>query len=856
MLIEPDGRCAAALLCNRAACYIRKKEWKKSLIDSECSLLLDPSSVKANFRKATALQHLGLYSSARRACYRGLEEAPKEAVLLDLVRELKGQKDEEGVESATSDWVWLAWSWEFGDHNAVSSTGKTIEEWKEAGNAFFKSGKISDAIRCYSSGIQRTAPLVKIILQRTSCRLRENDLIAACREATCCANMQPQFARAYFRRAVALQGMGIPYISAALHTIQLGEALPGLSEDDRSLFVGIKENIIREINSTNAPVTHKPNKGKKKRSHNATPLQDTTNQLPRPTSGKLSERSATEMLNANKMGSDQLTWCCNNLDKLGNMGKTIPIAAFANEFFAMKGKYLQNLCGYAHTTNIRVAVENLEKQAKLLPLMELILKRDDLLRTKQNLMRRYGTTCLSLLFHEHPELKPGQVVAPDPSNTAGYTLHCHSFGNAQHSKQTLRAGETHVSIGFCDLGQLLTATLAIPTTDDTNTKPAKFVGYDACPYAVAKSAVILRMMVAGMPTSSILQVWYSSLYTKTTQAYFLEAVTHLLQHEPALFSGEVREYLQHWKNTNGVSKQLACQQWFQRRSEDHVNYIVNLKKTVDRVDMIAYIMTGSLLPLLEPLAKDEEVVGNLAMHSVPASAPPYACDELFLWSIPETFYVHKHPVQASLFGHVITNLTDALVEVQTLLKDGHLQVSLHHAMVSLENRDTLQQIQDLQATVITWSNLCDYIPKDEFHQIAKLVQQQTPPQNKTTGDSNHPQHAGTLHLGYSMNWSRYVVGASALDWPSDVRCAKLAEAKQYILETIPDTTKEYLTEVDAGPHVVDNVLNLLDFKCNSEVKLHWQDHYFGDESRVVSLDSQQYHVFARTNNILPMRWQY
>ena len=78
----------------------------------------------------------------------------------------------------------------------------------------------------------------------------------------------------------------------------------------------------------------------------------------------------------------------------------------------------------------------------------------------------------------------------------------HSFSNAPNHAEMISRGKTHVSVGFCDLGELLAATFV-----DGSGGQVRWVGYDSSPYAVAKALAVHQMMLSGADVDAILAVW-------------------------------------------------------------------------------------------------------------------------------------------------------------------------------------------------------------------------------------------------------------------------------------------------------------------------------------------------------------
>ena len=68
--------------------------------------------------------------------------------------------------------------------------------------------------------------------------------------------------------------------------------------------------------------------------------------------------------------------------------------------------------------------------------------------------------------------------------------------------ELLAFGTTHVAVGFVDLGALS----AYRIEQDVMPGPLRWVGYEASPYAVAKTLVVAQMLRSGAPVDDIVQV--------------------------------------------------------------------------------------------------------------------------------------------------------------------------------------------------------------------------------------------------------------------------------------------------------------------------------------------------------------
>jgi hypothetical protein len=123
------------------------------------------------------------------------------------------------------------------------------------------------------------------------------------------------------------------------------------------------------------------------------------------------------------------------------------------------------------------------------------------------------------------------------------------------------------------------------------------VGYDASPYAVAKSLVLVEMMAQGAASGHVLQVWYSAAWSQDTSTAFQSAVSALLQPAAGADGGtgagpacagarqgagqqqplpqEVLSCLQHWQGRE-VALVEARKAWMASVTRE-LTYICNFK---------------------------------------------------------------------------------------------------------------------------------------------------------------------------------------------------------------------------------------------------------------------------------------
>lgn len=73
--------------------------------------------------------------------------------------------------------------------------------------------------------------------------------------------------------------------------------------------------------------------------------------------------------------------------------------------------------------------------------------------------------------------------------------------------------------------------------------PVNIIGIDASPISVARSLIIYKMLLMGMSSQSIFEVWYSSCLSKMAHEDLSKTVQEFLTeyHDP-----KVTKLLQHW----------------------------------------------------------------------------------------------------------------------------------------------------------------------------------------------------------------------------------------------------------------------------------------------------------------------
>lgn len=92
----------------------------------------------------------------------------------------------------------------------------------------------------------------------------------------------------------------------------------------------------------------------------------------------------------------------------------------------------------------------------------------------------------------------------------------------------VKEGKSYVNVGFVDNSIILFSHLDIK--DKSNkVKPVKFYNIDMSPICVARSLIIYEMMKQKAPTEAILEVWYLSCLSKSTNEIFRSTLESLVK---------------------------------------------------------------------------------------------------------------------------------------------------------------------------------------------------------------------------------------------------------------------------------------------------------------------------------------
>ncbi|RIA79565.1 hypothetical protein C1645_840398 [Glomus cerebriforme] len=419
-----------------------------------------------------------------------------------------------------------------------------------------------------------------------------------------------------------------------------------------------------------------------------------------------------------------------------------------------------------------------------------------------------------------------------------------SFSNMPKQSLTLIKGRVHVAVGFVDLDFLLRA--RIVQNKSSIERPNKFIGYEGSIYAVAKTNVIKEMMMNKAPIRSIIEVWFSTVWTTETLKNFENAVKNVLQYGNAPnrsppnptkkeLHPKVRSLISHWIKSirSPKSRQEAHRLWIETfDSEERVFAVVaNLIEPRDRVQAARYILTGEF-PLMDD-QQQKNLIASITMFNCNDGISPHSTSEFMLEMMPMDAILLEYKREDTIFLDAIYNfLENAIAKVCDWLsppigKAEMIEIYLHFQSITNDNSALLASIRQLEPWTISWSNLCDYFYTRDFHKLLR----------ECSGDD-------TVHVMTSMNWISEIFGAHIMDHKSKYRREIIRNAQTMIsmIGNSMDPSGYFrYTQVITHPY------NVGDIGATMMVKDKWLDYFL--KGQELNVGDVTFELFAHTHRI-------
>ena len=335
-------------------------------------------------------------------------------------------------------------------------------------------------------------------------------------------------------------------------------------------------------------------------------------------------------------------------------------------------------------------------------------------------------------YFDH-QRKIGDVIrTPSVEYTDSVSVLHAIFANCPISpKQTLTFGSVHVAVGCVDLGILLDSCYLEPT-DEQESDCLLFRGIEANSFSVAKSLVLWDMICTkGIKASWVVQVWFSSVWSKRATNAFLAAARRVSSSEyinktdSSKPPNEVCLLVQHWDSSKGVGLKKLVKRRAQTRQES--SDALFFARAEDRIEMIRYHLTGAF-----GLAGEDPCSSSIVMFDCPKISHDTKATSIF-----ETLTL-SDVISSDLYNGSYFQTAERVKEnrVKTLMKyvqAGSIKVQLSVHKLSLKSVTQAEEISRLEPFSTSWSNVLDYMSRDDFHALAK-----------SCGPT-------AIHLGYSMN---------------------------------------------------------------------------------------------------------
>jgi hypothetical protein len=326
-------------------------------------------------------------------------------------------------------------------------------------------------------------------------------------------------------------------------------------------------------------------------------------------------------------------------------------------------------------------------------------------------------------------------------------------GSVQHYRNTppfeppvLESGKVILDFGFVDFGIALDGVSSIKTGD----APTIVYAFDKEPFAIAKSLVIMQMMQdKSVSPRSLVEVWMSTLWTHKTLQLFRASLATVISNSDDSQNTKVMAIFLFWQQSTNVKAETAKQFWIKnRRSLDSsVMNACNLSTVSDRVEYMRYQLTGALYE------DCDSTYGSIVMCTENKTLGIVQKFDCCLQAVPaSSFFLRPSLPQIAIMDSAKSFFEKQINEVAQHIRDGTLVFIPQVAEISLVNKDLLQKLKLLNPYIVSWSNLCDYIPIKDFHAMAKMI-----------------SCPDTFHHMHSCNWCARVYGSDIYDMAYECR---------------------------------------------------------------------------------------
>ncbi len=349
-----------------------------------------------------------------------------------------------------------------------------------------------------------------------------------------------------------------------------------------------------------------------------------------------------------------------------------------------------------------------------------------------------------------------------------------NYVNCPSHGEVCYLGSTHVSIGFNDLNSLMNMKWEKPQ-ETKQSSPSRFVGLEMNEFNIAKTLVITEMLSSrSVPLECILQVWYSTVWSRETLGHFKKSLASVLKKgernlaphrnytqgewRPQNVSNtRVGAYLRQWLIAKPVSCKEARRLWLRnvfRQNSKIFNSISSCKDASNRVALTEHFLTGEVFGDRSFQPNNLNAVGSLTFWSCPEGSPPLEEDSIFnTYTMEDIMTTYSEDKKLNLVQVFVFRTMSILGNIRQMLIDENLSIELYFGKVEPVTNTSGHEIvkfitNNVQPQSIGWSNVIDYFVLRDLHDLARALS----------------SHCKVIHYAYSMNWSTEVFGANIFDY--------------------------------------------------------------------------------------------
>ena len=363
-----------------------------------------------------------------------------------------------------------------------------------------------------------------------------------------------------------------------------------------------------------------------------------------------------------------------------------------------------------------------------------------------------------------------------------------------------------------------------------------FLGIDASVVSILKCKILYQMLKNQADASSILQVWFSSAWTNKAQVEFQNAVTNLIDSNE-IETGE-EDLLVHWKESK-IDAEAAKQIWSRTYLRDVLTYpfeaCANLKNECDRVDYARYLFTGVIFA-------DETKTkhGNVTMFCMPKNLVVRKAENenfYYTFNFNHSEFEYKGTLMKSMENLMMKKTQDLL----GLVRVGKVLMDFKIATIGTDvwSLTTLFRFIQGNPRTMDWSNICDYMSKEDFIEMAR-----------------HYKSKDIIHLVRIKNWTRCYKGANIFDYKEKMPVIKEALTSYNLWTRELILESENYSKMWANKLKFMNYLDILEWSLSKKCRDKYLNHFFKDVKFISDPPNVEHWGFQRLHTAINGRFTF